>query len=84
MEDEDFDRKAKAEAYAREIKRKELLSKGINIAKETIQTSELDRRLGVRRFKPAVIPKEEESLYKQAYEEKQVRVYLISEIASGH
>lgn len=62
MLDPDYERNTKAEAYARELKRKELLAKGINISKEeTIQASELDRRLGVRRSKPVVVPKEEEA-----------------------
>lgn len=68
MNDEDFDKKAKAEAYAREIKQKELLSKGIKIQKEqTVQATELERRLGVRRLKPTKIPKEEREVFKQAF-----------------
>lgn len=68
MNDEDFDKKAKAEAYAREIKQKELLSKGIKIQKEqTVQATELERRLGVRRLKPTKIPKEEREFFKQAF-----------------
>lgn len=68
MNDKDFDKKAKAEAYAREIKQKELLSKGIKIQKEqTVQATELERRLGVRRLKPTKIPKEEREVFKQAF-----------------
>lgn len=40
---------------------------------QSIQANELDRRLGVRRLKPAALPKEEEEAYKQAYEETQVK-----------
>lgn len=35
MKNEDFDRLTKAESYARHLKKKELLSKGIDVSKDT-------------------------------------------------
>lgn len=73
MKDQDFERKAKAEAYARSLKKKELLSKGIEIPKEnTVFVSEVQKRMGVRRAKPQEIPPEEEDQYQKAFQERQV------------
>lgn len=56
--DKDFENNAKAEAYARELKKKQLVAEGINLNKEdSIHVTELDKRLGVRRMKPTAIPK---------------------------
>jgi hypothetical protein len=61
FKDKDYEKKVKAEAYARSLKRKELLSKGIDISKDnSIAITELDKRLGVRRIKPQTISKEQE------------------------
>ena len=61
MKDEDFDRMTKAEAYARHLKKKDLLLKGIDISKEqaNVYATEVERRLSVRRNKPRQLTPEE-------------------------
>ena len=77
MKSEDFDRLTKAEAYARFLKKKDLLTKGIDISKEQnqIYATEVEKRIGVRRNKPRELTPSEEEEARKAFEVEQVEMW---------